>query len=88
MSGRWLQERVDQVRTVSGAGSASVEDLVETLKSIAASGSRALSAAVARYPVSCEECRELSTHAFRTPDDLLHAVRLAAEEWTAVCSPA
>jgi hypothetical protein len=32
MSGRWLQERVDQVRTVSGAGSASVEDLVETLK--------------------------------------------------------
>jgi len=30
--------------------------------------------------LSCEECRELSTHAFRTPDDLLHAVRLAAEE--------
>ena len=30
--------------------------------------------------MSCEECRELSTHAFRTPDDLLHAVRLAAEE--------
>jgi hypothetical protein len=28
----------------------------------------------------CEECRELTTHAFRTPDDLLHAVRLAAEE--------
>ena len=30
--------------------------------------------------MSCEECRELSTHAFRTPDDLVHAVRLAAEE--------
>lgn len=30
--------------------------------------------------MSCEECRELSTHVFRTPDDLLHAVRLAAEE--------
>lgn len=30
--------------------------------------------------MSCEECRELSTHAFRTVDDLVHAVRLAAEE--------
>ena len=30
--------------------------------------------------MSCEECRELSTHAFRSPDDLVHAVRLAAEE--------
>jgi len=30
--------------------------------------------------LACEECRELTTHAFRTPDDLLHAVRLAAEE--------
>jgi hypothetical protein len=30
--------------------------------------------------VSCEECRELSTHAFRSADDLVHAVRLAAEE--------
>jgi hypothetical protein len=30
--------------------------------------------------MSCEECRELSTHAFRTPEDLIHAVRLAAEE--------
>lgn len=30
--------------------------------------------------MSCEECRELSTHVFRTADDLLHAVRLAAEE--------
>ena len=30
--------------------------------------------------MSCEECRELSTHAFRTFDDLVHAVRLAAEE--------
>ena len=28
----------------------------------------------------CEECRELTTHVFRSPDDLLHAVRLAAEE--------
>jgi hypothetical protein len=28
----------------------------------------------------CEECRELSTHAFRSTDDLIHAVRLAAEE--------
>lgn len=28
----------------------------------------------------CEECRELSTHAFRTADDLVHAVRLATEE--------
>jgi hypothetical protein len=30
--------------------------------------------------VSCDECRELSTHAFRSADDLVHAVRLAAEE--------
>jgi hypothetical protein len=30
--------------------------------------------------VSCEECRELSTHTFRSADDLVHAVRLAAEE--------
>jgi hypothetical protein len=30
--------------------------------------------------VSCEECRELSTHAFRSPDDLIHAIRLATEE--------
>ena len=30
--------------------------------------------------MSCEECRELSTHTFRSPDDLLHAVRLATEE--------
>jgi len=28
----------------------------------------------------CEECRELSTHEFRSADDLIHAVRLAAEE--------
>lgn len=28
----------------------------------------------------CEECRELNTHSFRTPDDLIHALRLAAEE--------
>ncbi len=30
--------------------------------------------------VSCEECRELATHAFRSPEDLIHAVRLATEE--------
>ena len=30
--------------------------------------------------MSCEECRELLTHVFRTPDDLVHAVRLATEE--------
>ncbi len=28
----------------------------------------------------CDECRELTTHAFRSMDDLVHAVRLAAEE--------
>ena len=28
----------------------------------------------------CDECRELNTHTFRGPDDLIHAVRLAAEE--------
>src|SRR5688572_29362258 len=28
----------------------------------------------------CDECRELTTHAFRNADDLIHAVRLAAEE--------
>jgi hypothetical protein len=31
-------------------------------------------------PVSCEECRELSTHTFRSTDDLIHAIRLATEE--------
>ena len=30
--------------------------------------------------MACEECRELTSHSFRTPDDLVHAVRLAAEE--------
>lgn len=30
--------------------------------------------------MACEECRALSTHTFRTMDDLVHAVRLAAEE--------
>jgi hypothetical protein len=30
--------------------------------------------------VPCAECRELSSHAFRSPDDLIHALRLAAEE--------
>src|SRR3954464_4998005 len=28
----------------------------------------------------CDECRDLSTHVFRAPDDLIHALRLAAEE--------
>jgi hypothetical protein len=28
----------------------------------------------------CEECRALGSHAFRSIDDLVHAVRLAAEE--------
>jgi hypothetical protein len=28
----------------------------------------------------CTECSELSSHAFRSPDDLIHALRLAAEE--------
>lgn len=28
----------------------------------------------------CAECRELSTHVFRSPDDLIHALRLSAEE--------
>lgn len=28
----------------------------------------------------CDECRELVTHAFRGPDDLLHALQLAAME--------
>jgi hypothetical protein len=30
--------------------------------------------------VSCEECRELSTHEFGSTDDLVHAIRLATEE--------
>ena len=30
--------------------------------------------------MACEECRELSTHTFRSADDLIHALRLAAEE--------
>jgi hypothetical protein len=30
--------------------------------------------------VACDECRALAAHAFRTVDDLVHAVRLAAEE--------
>ena len=30
--------------------------------------------------MSCEECRELTTHAFRSAEDLIHAVRLATEE--------
>ena len=30
--------------------------------------------------MGCEECRELTTHTFRSPEDLVHAVRLATEE--------
>jgi hypothetical protein len=30
--------------------------------------------------MACDECRALATHAFRAADDLVHAVRLAAEE--------
>ena len=30
--------------------------------------------------MSCEECRELTTHVFRSTEDLVHAVRLATEE--------
>ena len=32
MSGRWLQERVGEVRSIQGCGLASMEDLVEALK--------------------------------------------------------
>ena len=28
----------------------------------------------------CEECRELTTHGFRSTEDLVHAIRLATEE--------
>ena len=30
--------------------------------------------------MSCEECRELQTHTFRSPADLLHALQVAAAE--------
>lgn len=30
--------------------------------------------------MSCEECRDLQTHGFRSPDDLLHALQVAAAE--------
>ena len=33
-----------------------------------------------RCRMPCDECRPLVSHAFRTPDDLIHALRLAAEE--------
>ena len=32
------------------------------------------------FPLSCDECRDLQTHAFRSPDDLLHALQVAAAE--------
>jgi hypothetical protein len=30
--------------------------------------------------LTCEECRDLQTHEFRSPADLLHAVQVAAAE--------
>lgn len=30
--------------------------------------------------MTCEECRELKTHEFRSSDDLLHALQVAAAE--------
>ncbi len=30
--------------------------------------------------MACEECRDLETHQFRAPDDLIHALRVTAEE--------
>ena len=30
--------------------------------------------------MTCEECRELQTHTFRSPADLLHALQVAATE--------
>ena len=30
--------------------------------------------------MTCEECRALQTHEFRSPDDLLHALQVAAAE--------
>ena len=30
--------------------------------------------------MSCEECRDLGTHAFRSADDLVHAAQVAAAE--------
>jgi len=33
-----------------------------------------------RGDVTCEECRDLNTHEFRSSEDLLHALRVAAAE--------
>jgi hypothetical protein len=30
--------------------------------------------------MACEECRDLTAHEFRSADDLIHALRVAAEE--------
>jgi len=30
--------------------------------------------------VTCEECRDLQTHEFRSPNDLVHALQVAAAE--------
>jgi hypothetical protein len=32
------------------------------------------------FDLTCEECGELNTHEFRSPDDLLHALQVAAFE--------
>src|SRR5688572_24725020 len=31
-------------------------------------------------PMACEECRDLGTHHFRTPDDMVHAFQVASQE--------
>ena len=30
--------------------------------------------------MTCEECRDLQTHAFRSPEDMIHALQVAAAE--------
>lgn len=30
--------------------------------------------------MTCEECRDLNTHPFRTPDDMVNAVQVASQE--------
>ena len=30
--------------------------------------------------MACDECRDLNTHQFRSPDDLVHALQVAAAE--------
>jgi hypothetical protein len=31
-------------------------------------------------PLACDECRDLNTHVFRSQDDLIHALQVAAAE--------